>query len=97
VFSYELRNPATQAAALPPHLGLTGAKPCPPGLSQEQTPVDNPHVEVEIKPQLKSSHSMSKEKDPKLSHQLNKLQIKSTRSTRQTAYGIYKRSLRASN
>ena len=58
--------------------------------------MDNPHVEVEIKPQLKSRGSVTKEEDPKPSHQLYKLQIKSTQSTRQTqVYGIYKRSLRA--
>ena len=42
------RNPATQAAAPPPHLTLTGANPSPPGQPQEQTPVDDPHAEVEI-------------------------------------------------
>ena len=41
-------------------------------------------AEVEIKPQLKPKGSMAKEEDPKHSHQLYKLQIKSTRSTRQT-------------
>ena len=46
------RTPATQAAAPPPHLTLTGANPSPPGQPQEQTPVDDPHAEVEIKPQL---------------------------------------------
>ena len=56
--------------------------------SQEQTevfqaasganPVDDPHVEVEIKPQLKPRGSVAKEEDPKPSHQLYKLQIKST-------------------
>ena len=55
--------------------------------------MDNPHAEVEIRPQLKSRGSVAKEEDPKPSHQL---QIKSTQSTRQTqVYGIYKRSLRA--
>ena len=44
------RTPATQAAAPPPHLGLTGANPNPPRQPQEQTPVDDPHPEVEIKP-----------------------------------------------
>ena len=44
------RTPVTQAAAPPPHLALTGATPSPPGQPQEQTPVDDPHVEVEIKP-----------------------------------------------
>ena len=36
-----------------PHLALTEANPSPPGQPQEQTPVDDPHAEVEIKPQLK--------------------------------------------
>ena len=75
---------ATQAAAPPPHLALTGANPSPPGQPQEQTPVDDPHAEVEIKPQLKPRGSVAKEEDPKPSHQLCKLQIKSTQSTRQT-------------
>jgi len=74
----------TQAAAPPPHLALTGANPSPPGQPQEQNPVDDPHAEVEIKPQLKPKGSVAKEEDPKPSHQLYKLQIKSTRSTRQT-------------
>ena len=73
----------TQAAAPPPHLALTGANPSPPGQPQEQTPVDDPHVEVEIKPQLKLKGSVTKG-DPKPSHQLHKLQIKSTQSTGQT-------------
>jgi len=45
------RNPENQAAAPPPHLALTGADPSLPGQPQEQTPVDNPHAEVETKPQ----------------------------------------------
>ena len=75
----------TQAAAPPAHLALTGADTSPPGKPQERTPVDDPHVEVEIKPQLKPRGSVSKEEDPKPSHQLYKLQIKSTQSARQTA------------
>jgi len=43
----------------------------------------DPHAEEEIKPQLKSRGSVAKEEDPKPSHQLYKLQIKSTRSARQ--------------
>ena len=78
------RTPVTQAAAPPPHPALTGANPSPPGQPQEQTPVDNPHTEVGIKPQLKPRDSVTKEEDPKISHQLYKLQIKSTPSTRQT-------------
>ena len=60
--------------------------------------MDNPHAEVEIKPYLKPMDSVANEKDPKLSHQLYKLQNKSTRSTRQTVsmeyiQGYYKREL----
>ena len=33
------------------HPALTGANPSPPGHPQEQTPVDDPRVEGEIKPQ----------------------------------------------
>ena len=80
------RTPVTKAAAPPPHLALTRANPIPPGQPQEQTPVDDPHAEVEIKPQLKSWGSVDKEEDPKPSHQLYKLQIKSTGSTRQTLW-----------
>ena len=42
-----------------------------------------PHVEVELKPQLKPRVSVAKEEDPKPSHELYKLQIKSTQSARQ--------------
>ena len=78
------RTPATQTAAPPPHLALTGANPNPPGQPQEQFPVDNPHAEVEIKPQLKPRGSVTKEEDPKPSHWLYNLHIKSTQSTQQT-------------
>ena len=54
----------TQAVA-PPHLALTGANPSPPGQPQAQTPVDDPHVEVEIKPQWKHRGSVAQEEDPK--------------------------------
>jgi len=65
----------TQAAAPPPQLALTGANPRSPGQPQEQTAVDDPHAEVERKPQLKSRGSVAQEEDPKPFHQL---QIKST-------------------
>ena len=78
------RTPAIQAAAWPPQLALTGANPRPPGQSQEQTPVGNPHAEVEIKPQLKPRGSVAKEEDPKPSHLLYKLYIKSIWSTKET-------------
>ena len=70
--------PAVQAAAPPPHLALTGANPSPPGQPQEKDPVHDPHAELEVKPQLKLRGSVTKEEDPKLSHQLYKMQIKST-------------------
>ena len=44
------RTPVTQAAAPPPKLALRGANCSLPGQLQEQTPVDDPHAEVEIKP-----------------------------------------------
>jgi len=58
----------TQAAAPPPHLALTRTDPSPPGQPQEQTPVDDPHAEVDIKPQLKLRGSVTKEKDGKPFH-----------------------------
>ena len=58
--------------------------------------MDNPHAEVEIKPQSKPRGSMVKEKDPKPSHQLYKLQIKLRNQLgRLCVYGIYKRLFRA--
>ena len=67
------RTPATQAGAPPPHLALTGANPSPPGQPQEQTPLSNPHIEVERKSQLKPRGSMDEEEDPKPFPQLYKL------------------------
>ena len=61
---------------------LTGADPSPSHQPQEPAPVDDPHAEVEIKPQLKSRGKMTMEADQKLFHQLYKLQNKSTQSTR---------------
>ena len=53
--------PATQAAAPPPHLTFTGADPSPPGQPQEQTPVDDSHAQMEIKPQLKPRGSVEED------------------------------------
>ena len=57
--------------------------------------MEDPHAEVEIKPQVKPRDSVAKEEDPKPSHQLHKIQNKSTRSTRQTLclWNTYERSL----
>ena len=80
------------------YLALTGADPNPRRQPQEQTPANDPNAEVEIKPQLKPRVSVATEEDPNPSHQLYKLQIKSTRSLcglgRLCIYGIYKRPLR---
>ena len=57
--------------------------------------MDDPHVKVEIKPQLKPRGSVAEEEDPKPSYQLYKLQIKSTQLSRLCVYEIYKRPLRA--
>ena len=56
----------------------------------------SPHVEVEIKPQSKPRGSVAKEKDPKPSHQLYKLQINPhNQLSRLCVDRIYKRILRA--
>ena len=68
------RTPATQATSPPPHLAVTRAGPSPPGQPQVQTP----RAKAEIKPQLKPRGSVPKEEAPKPSHQMYKLQIKST-------------------
>ena len=62
------RTPVTQEAARPPNLALIRADSSPPGQSQEQIPVDNPHAEVVIKPQLQPRGRVAKEEDPKPSH-----------------------------
>jgi len=67
------RTPMTQVAVPPPHLVLTGVDPSSPGQPQDQIQVEDPHVEMEIKPQLKTRANVAKEKDPKPSHQLYKL------------------------
>ena len=51
------------AAATSPHLVFTEADLKPPGQPQEQTPVDDPHTEVEIKPQLNPRGSVAKDED----------------------------------
>ena len=58
----------------------TEANPSPPGQPQEQTPVDDPHAEVDIKPQVKPRGSVAEEEDPKPFHELYKPQIKFTQS-----------------
>ena len=78
-----VRTPVTQTAVPLPQLAFTGTDPSPPGQPQEQILVNNPHAQVEIKPQLKPRGNVAKEEDPK-PYQLYKLQIKFTQPTRQT-------------
>ena len=55
----------------------------------------DPHLEVEIKSQLKSRGNVAREEDPKLSHQLYKPQLVHDQLGRLRVYEIYKRPLRA--
>ena len=77
-----------------PHLVLTGADPRPPAQPQDQTPVDGPHTEVGVKPQMDSRGSVAREEDRKPFCQLYRLQIKFTPSTRQTIYKAFHRTKR---
>jgi len=86
----------TQAAAPPPHLALREANPSPPGQPQEQTPVDNPHAEVEIKPQLKPRGVWLRRKTQNLPTSCTCCRLNPHYQLgRLCVYGIYKRSLRA--
>ena len=58
--------------------------------------MDDPHAEVEIKSQLKPRGSVTKEEDPKPSHQLYSCRINPHNQLgRLCVCEIYKRSLRA--
>ena len=78
------RTSVTQAAASPPHLALKGASPRTPGQPQGHTPADDPHADLEVKPQLKLSSSVAKEEDPEPPYQVYKPQITSTLAPRKT-------------
>ena len=57
--------------------------------------MDDPHAEVEIKPQLKPKGSVAKEEDPKPSNQLYSCRVNpQDQLGRLCVYGIYKRTLR---
>ena len=90
------RTPATQAVALPPHLALSGTNLIPTGQPQAQIPVDDPHAEVEIKPQLKPRGSVAKEKTQNLLTSCISCRLSPRNQLlRLCVYGIYKRTLRA--
>ena len=58
--------------------------------------MDDPHAEVEIKPQLKPRGSVAKEEDPKPSHQLTSCRLNlHDQLGGLHIYGIYKGQLRA--
>ena len=89
------RIPVTQAAAPPPHLALTGANPSHPEQPQEQTPVDDPHAEVKIKPQLKPRGSCGSARRPKTFLPAVQTSYKIYAINQEDCvYGIYKRTLR---
>jgi len=90
------RCPATQAAASPPLLALTGATPSPPGQPQERTSVNSVHAKVEIKPWLKPKGSVAKKEDQKASHSCTNCTLSlHDKLDRLFVYGIYKSTLRA--
>ena len=59
-------TPATKAAVPFLHVVFTGAEASLPEKPQKQSTVNDPHAEVEIKPQLKHRGNVDKEEDPKL-------------------------------
>ena len=84
-----------QAATPLPHLALTGANPSPPGQPQELNPVNDPYVEVEIKPQLKPRGSVAKEEDKNLPTSCTSYRLNPHDQLRRLCvYGIYNRTLR---
>ena len=94
--TWSFQNPCNPSSCTTATPGLHRKPKSSRAKPQGQTPVDDPHAEVEIEQQLKSRGSVAKEEDPKHSHQLYELQVKSTPSTRQTlCLWKCKRSLRA--
>ena len=86
----------TQATVQPSYLALTGTNPSPPEQPQEQTAVDDPQAEVEIKPQLKPRGSVTKEEDQNLPTRCTSCRLNPRDQLgRRFVYEIYKRSLRA--
>ena len=89
------RTPVTQEAVLPPHLALTGTNPNPPGQPQEQTPVVDPHAEVEIKLKLKPRTVFLRKKTQNLPTSCTSWRLNPhDQLGRLCIYGVYKKSLR---
>ena len=75
---------------------LIGTEASPPGQPQEQNPKDNPHAEVEIKPQLKPRAVWLRKKTQNLSTSCTSYRLNPhDQLGRLCVYGIYKRRLRA--
>ena len=90
------QNTSDPSNCTTPHLALPGADPNPPGQPQEQTPVDHPHAEVEIKPQLKPRGSVAKEENPKPFHSCTRNRLNPhDQLGRPCVYRIYKSTSRA--
>ena len=90
------QNPCNPSSCTTSTPGPHWVNPSPPGQPWEQSPVDDPHVEMERKPQLKSRGSVAKEDDPKPFHQLYSCTLSlHDKLDRLFVYGIYKRTLRA--
>ena len=77
------RTPATQAAAPPPHLASQG-KPKASRAASVANPSGRPTCRGGNKATVETQGECGKEEDPKFSHQLCKVQVKSTQSARQT-------------
>ena len=75
---------------LSPHLVLTRGDPKPPGNPQEQTPVNNPHIEVRLKAQLSFRGGETKEKIKTLSPATKAAENPHTPLGRFNVYGIIK-------
>ena len=83
------RTPATQAAAPPPNLSPHWGRPKSSRAASGANPSGQPTCRGGNKTTTETQGSMAKEEDTKPSHQLYKLQIKSTWSTRQTVSTEY--------
>ena len=77
------QNPCDPSSCPTSTPGPHGGKAKSSRAASGANPSDDPHAEVETKPQLKPRGSVAKEEDPKPSHQVYKLQIKFTQSTQQ--------------
>ena len=76
-------EPLASSSYTSSNLAPTWASPSPPGKTQEQTLVEDPHPNVEVNSQLKPMGSVTKEEDSKTLPPVVQLHIKNTHSNRQ--------------